>query len=264
MVKIIGVVSLKGGVGKTSVVTALGAAFADLGKKVLLVDGNLSSPTLGLHLNIVDPDTTLHHVLSRNANIGDSIHQFENFDVIPSSVFHKIEVSPLKLKDNLKPLKRKYDVILIDSSPSLNQETLGVMLASDGILVVTTPDHPTLSTTMKAVKLAKQRGIPITGLILNRVYNKSFELSLDEIEKSIHVPVLAVIPHNTHVLEALSELVPSTHHKPNSKGSEEYKKLAATLIGEKYKQPGLKRFFNRVNPKKQDINREVFYESVFK
>ena len=55
MGKTIGIVSLKGGVGKTTTVVSLGAALAEIGKKVLLIDGNLYSPTLGLHLNIIDP-----------------------------------------------------------------------------------------------------------------------------------------------------------------------------------------------------------------
>ena len=53
--KTIGIVALKGGVGKTSVTAALGEAFASLGEKVLLVDGNLSAPNLGLHFNIIEP-----------------------------------------------------------------------------------------------------------------------------------------------------------------------------------------------------------------
>jgi len=62
MGKAIGVISLKGGVGKTSIVVALGAALSELGKKVLLVDGNLSSPNLGLHLNIINPEKTIHDI----------------------------------------------------------------------------------------------------------------------------------------------------------------------------------------------------------
>jgi len=69
-------------------------------------------------------------------------------------------------------LKKRYDVILIDSSPSLNEETLAVILASDELLVVTTPDYPTLGMTMKSVKIARQRGTPISGLIINKVYKK--------------------------------------------------------------------------------------------
>ena len=263
MGRVIGVLSLKGGVGKTSVVVALGDALADFGKKVLLIDANLSAPNLGLHFNTVNPEKTLHDLLDRTANIRDVIQKLEKFDIIPASLFNKKEVAPLNLKNKVKILKRKYDVVLIDSSPSLDEETLAVILASDEILVVTTPDHLTLSATMKAIKRAQQRGTKISGLILNKVYNKNFELSIDDIENTLDVPVMAVIPHDVDVLRALSKFIPSTSHKPRSAGSTEYKKLAAVLIGEKYNPFRVKNFF-RITPKRQEINREIFYKRVFK
>ena len=55
MGKVIGIMSLKGGVGKTSVVGALGVAIARLGKKVLLVDANFNAPNLGVHFNLISP-----------------------------------------------------------------------------------------------------------------------------------------------------------------------------------------------------------------
>ena len=263
MGKTIGVVSLKGGVGKTSVVASLGAALAEFGKKILLIDANLSAPNLGLHLNVLEPETTLHHVLNKEANIGDAIYRLDNFDLIPSSLFQRFQINPLKLKDKIKNLKRKYDITLIDSSPTLNEETLGAMLASDELFVVTTPDYATLSTTLKSIKMARQRGVNINGLILNKVHNKNFELSIDEIEDTIGIPVMAVIPHDINVLKAQADFSPSVFYKPNSEGSEEFRKLAAALIGEKYS-PSIWRDFFRITPKRQDINREIFYKRVFK
>ena len=117
MGKTIGIISLKGGVGKTSSVVSLGSAIADHGKKVLLVDANFSAPNLGLHLDILEPEVTLHHVLNRDFNVKDSIHKLDNFDVIPSAVFKNFNINPFDLRDKLKHLKRTYDFILIDSSP---------------------------------------------------------------------------------------------------------------------------------------------------
>ena len=263
MGKVVGIVSLKGGVGKTSSVVALGAALSNLGKSVLLIDGNLSAPNLGLHLDLIEPEKTLHHVLNDEVPISDAIYESNGFDVIPSSVFNSGEVSPLKLKSKLRSLKDKYDIILIDSSPSLDSETLAVMLASDEILVVTTPDYSTLSMTLKASNLAKKRGTPITGLILNKVYNKNFELSLDDIEKTSSVPVMAVVPHDSNIMKSQSRFVPSVYYSPRSKGSHEYMKLAALLSGEKYRPNNVYEFFSRITPSRQEINREIFYEGLF-
>jgi MinD-like ATPase involved in chromosome partitioning or flagellar assembly len=263
MGKIIGVVSLKGGVGKTSTVVELGAAIAGFGKKVLLVDGNLSSPNLGLRFGIVDPEKTLHHVLQRSAHARDAVYELsENVHLMPSSLFFRGEVNAFKLKEHLRMLRRGYDYIIIDSSPSLDSETLAVMLASDNILVVTTPDHVTLGTTIKAVKRAKQRGAPIGGLVLNKVHDKDFELSLPEIEDVLEIPVLAVVRHNLDMLGAVAGFTSLVDTVPNSNESHEFKKLAATLIGEKYKPKRLKNLFH-FNPKREEINREIYYERVF-
>ncbi|MBU4069453.1 MAG: AAA family ATPase [Nanoarchaeota archaeon] len=263
MGKVIGVVSLKGGVGKTSSVVALGEAISQFNKKVLLIDANFSAPNLGLHLNIVEPDITLHHVLNGKAHIKDAIYAFGNIDVIPCSIFNRSIINPLLLKNKINSLKKRYDVILIDSAPSLNEETLSVILASDELLLVTTPDHLSISTILKASKLAKQRGALINGLILNKVHKKDFELSLDEIEKTTEIPVMAVIPHDLNILKSLSKFTPCVGFKPKAESSIEYKKLAAVLIGEKYKPFNLRNFV-RITPKRQEINREVFYEGLFK
>ena len=267
MAKTIGVLSLKGGVGKTSSVVALGDALSSLGKNVLLVDANFSAPNLGIHFNVIDPETTLHDVLSQKANVTQAIYKIgEKLHLLPSGIFANNQINLMKLKDKLKSLKKDYDVILIDSSPSLNEETLAAMYASDELIVVTTPDYPTMAATLKAVKMAKERGTPISGLIINKVYGKDFEIPIKEIEDTIGIPVMAVIPNDVNVLKSVSEFTPSTSFKPNSYGSIENKKLAATLVGEKYK-PNMFNdfadFFRKVFPERQDVNRELYYKRVF-
>ncbi len=262
MGKTIGIISIKGGVGKTSTVTALGAALAnEFKQKVLLIDANFSAPNLALHLGFVNPEVTLHHVLNNRANANEAIYETEHgFHIMPGALLYK-KINPHRLKYKIQQLKDDYDVVLIDSSPTLNEEILATMIASDELFVVTTPDHVTLSTTLRAVKLAKQRKTNITGLILNKVYNKNFELSLDEIEKAADCNVLAVLPHEVNILEALSKNIPSTLHK-QSDATVEYKKLAAALIGEEYKDPRLKTMLKGLFGKtpKQEINRGNFRE----
>ena len=89
-------------------------------------------------------------------------------------------------------------------------------------------------------------------------------ISLEDIEKTLEIPVLAVIPYDVNVLKSLSKMKPYTSSKPKSRGSTEYKKLASALIGQKYQQAKLKNFFGKITPKKQEINREVFYKRAFK
>jgi septum site-determining protein MinD len=247
--KVIGVISIKGGVGKTTLVSNLGTALAkQFNKKVLLVDGNITAPNLGLHLGILDSDHTLHDVIYNHAPIRKAIHKSEHgFDVITSSLAPKKSqqgrINPYKLHNRLSQVKQDYDFIIIDSSPNLNEEMLSTMIASDELLVVTSPDYPTLSCTMHAIKVAKERKTAIAGLVLNKVRDKKFELSVDDIENTTGAPVLSVIKDDVKVLEALSKTTPSAVHSPKKDSSIAYNLLAARLAKEDYQDP---RFMSRL------------------
>lgn len=267
--KTIGIISIKGGVGKTSTVSALAASLArNFGKKVLAVDANFSAPNLGLHLGAINPEVTLHHVLSNKADIKESVYETEyGFHFIPGAIIHK-EVNPLKLASKLKPLKKYYDVILIDSSPTLNEEILATMMASDELYVVTTPDYVTLSTTLRAIRLAKERKTPIKGIILNRVYDKDFELSIEDIENASDSNVVAVLPHDVDVLRALSESTPLTLYN-ESKAANEYNRLAGALVKEHFTEKKwtekIKAYLRSIFGKtpKQEINRTLLIEELY-
>jgi len=263
MAKVIGVISIKGGVGKTTTVTNIGAALSEMGQRVLMVDANYSAPNLGLHFGLVKPDAaTIHEVLTNRSSIKSATYEHEaGFHFIPGALIPRASdrIDIFRLRSKLREIKDNYDLILIDSSPTLNAEMLSAMVASDELVVVTTPDYPTLSCTMRAIKLAKQKKTPITGLILNKIRNKKFELSIKDIEETTGVPVLAILPDETEVLAALSETTPVTIFSPKNKVSIEYKKLAASLIGAEFKEKNIwskiKGMFGGIN--KVDINRAV-------
>lgn len=234
--KVIGVIALKGGVGKTTVVSNLGATLVnEFGKKVLIVDANFSTPHLGLHVGLMDPDYTLHSVLNNECSIFDAIYQHEfGFDIIPGQLIPD-EVNPHILRNKLEPLKNKYEIILIDSSPSLDNEILATMAASDELIVISTPDYPTLSSTLHAVNIAKERETPIKGIVLNKVHKKRFELCQKDIYETSEVEVLAALPHTLKVLSATSKMIPVVIFSPKHDISHRYKKLAGSLVGEKYR-----------------------------
>ncbi|MBI2147093.1 AAA family ATPase [Candidatus Woesearchaeota archaeon] len=266
MGKIVGVISIKGGVGKTTTVANLGAVLShEFGQKVLVVDANFSAANLGLHFGLVNPEATLQDVMVDKKRVWEVIYEYwDNFHIIPSHVVPK-KVNPLKLKGKLNLIKDKYDIILIDSSPSLNEEILATMIAADELLVISSPDYPTLSCTIHAVKIAKRQGTPITGIILNKVRNKEFEVSTEDVEAATGTPVIGVLPDDVNLLAALSQTRPAVEHDPYSDAVIEYKKIAAAMAGQSYDDPRftakLRRIFSKDIPK-EEVNRQLLREGL--
>jgi septum site-determining protein MinD len=236
--KVFGIIALKGGVGKTTVVANLGAALAqEFHKRVLLVDANFTTPHLGLHVGMVRPSHTLHNVINNEYPIYEAIYQHPiGFHIIPGSLL-PVDINPITLKEKLEPLREIYDVILIDSSPSLNDEMAATMAASDELIVVSSPDYPTLSSTLYAIKVAAKKNVPIRGVVINKMRNKKFELSPRDMAKAVEIDILATLSDEDKVLEALSEMIPVVAHTPKHEISINYKKLAGSLIDEEYQSP---------------------------
>jgi len=261
-------ISIKGGVGKTTLSASLAETLANkYGKKVLLVDANYSAPNLGLHMDVVAPNATIHDVLSeKNYTLKGAIHKQYGVDVVPGSFLYSREINPLKLKDKIAGAKKGYDFIVLDSSPSLNDEILSTMIASDHLFVVSTPDYPTLSCSMKAAKLAKQRNKPIDGIIINKVSDPAYEITLEEIQESTGIPVIGRVRQDKSVNRALFFRKPATLYSKRSRFSREVNRIASTLAGEKEKNSSFGKFLG--SPKRERVNREVmredFYKSAFR
>ncbi|RME54883.1 hypothetical protein D6777_02300 [Candidatus Woesearchaeota archaeon] len=263
--KIIGIVSIKGGVGKTSCTANLGAALAtEFNKDVLMIDANFSAPNLGIHVGVIEPDITIHDVMKGKTKVKDAIINHEHgFDIIPASLLYK-KIDHNKLKQKIQHLKKSYDFILIDSSPNMKDEMIATILAADEILIITSPDYPTLSTTLMAVKLANQKNTPVIGIIVNRVKKRRYELTVDEIERTVEIPVLGVLPEDTNVAKSIAETVPVILYQPKSKAAVEFKKIAACIAGEEFKDP---RLWHRVKAKfkqkpKEEVNRVLYKNGI--
>src|SRR3989338_1069706 len=265
--KIIGFISIKGGVGKTTTVANLGFILAnDFKKKVLVVDGNFSGPNLALHFGFTKPNYTLHDALAGKINLQKAIYEHSSgLHILPASLFaHSVDCS--KFHQYIASLRGHYDLILIDSSPTLNQEMLATIMASDELFVLTTPDYVTLASTMHAIKVARQKRTYISGIILNKVKGKKYELSLESIQDSTKVPIVSVLNDEEKLLEALAQNKPLAHLKPNNDVAVEYKKLAAALIGARYNDKRIRTAVKNLFSKKvsqDEVNRAIVMVSHY-
>jgi chromosome partitioning protein len=145
--RVISMCNQKGGVGKTTTTINLGAALAEYGRKVLLVDfdpqGSLS---VGLGMNPHEMDLTIYNLLmQRDVSIEEVIvpTDIPGMDLLPSNIdlsaaevqlVHEV-AREQTLQRVLQPVIGEYDVILIDCQPSLGLLTVNALTASDGVIV---------------------------------------------------------------------------------------------------------------------------------
>lgn len=216
-------------------------------KKVLAMDTNLSTPSLGLHLNILRPDVTMYDVLKKNFSIEQAIcHYNNNLDVIPASMtIETSDKNPATMEEKIRRITDHYDIllsqvvhdydlILLDSAPGFSIEALAAMQVADGVMLVTNLEYPALSSAIKAVEYAKILRVPMMGVVLNMATWASFEPTKKDVEKALGVNVAQVVPMDLKIRESIAMRKPIVAYSPNRPASIAFKKLAASLIEEKY------------------------------
>ena len=242
---VISLIALKGGVGKTTCTVSLGSSLAyTFNKKVLLIDANLSAPSLGFYFNIIKPQHTLQDVLQKKIRVEQAIHEHDkNLHLIPAALSQNKITHIQTLKQTIMRIKKYYDIILIDSAPSLGQELLATLTASNTAYIVTTPDVPSLSTTLRLMQFMKKKQTLIGGIIINKTKKAQYELTKQEIEKTTDALITTTIPYDTRIEIAMHYAKPIHALYPQSPAAIAYNCLAAHILDEEYTDP---RIFSRI------------------
>lgn len=237
MGKLIVISSGKGGVGKTTTSVNLASALSKQGKNVILVDGNLTTPNVGLHLGLTKFPVTLNDVLKGEAILTDSIYIHPlGFKLVPGSLSIRSfsEINSRKLKKLFDDLREMCDFVIVDSAAGLGNESISVLKNADEIIIVTNPELPAVTDAFKIVTLAKEIGIPVKGVVLNRVRKDSFDLGFRAIESLLETPITSVIEDDKTMREAVYKKRPITHIKPKSRTSAQYHHLARRVTSGDY------------------------------
>jgi cell division ATPase MinD len=232
MARIIAIGSAKGGVGKTTMCANLATSLAQLGQNVIVIDGNLTTSNLGLHLGISMFPITIQDVLMKNARVNDAIyHHPLGFRVIPAAVsMDKIMVPESNdMVGVFYKLVDDADFILVDCAAGLGQESLSVVEAADELVIVTNPELPAIIDAFKLSFFADQFNTKNTGVILNKVNRRG--VSAKEVRKFLNLPILGTVPNDRAVSAAMAKRVPVVAHRPDSAVAREIGAIAARLVG---------------------------------
>ena len=253
MAKLFVVTSGKGGVGKTTTAVNLGAALNYLNQDVIVVDANLETPNVGLHLGAPIVPVTLNHVLAGKASVGEAIYEHASgTKILPSSLSLKDvrKTGYDNFYDIAKKLKRISDYVIIDSPAGIGEDVSAIINACDEVIVVTNPELPAVTDALKVSKIARELDKEIRGIIIARVKRVKSEMPSANIKEMIEAPIIGVIPEDISVQQALVMKDAVFHTHPRSKAARAYKEIASRLIGKSYvrQQETLEKagFFNRV------------------
>ena len=252
--KIIAVANQKGGVGKTTTTINLGAALAEAGRRVLLVDldpqGNAST---GLGVEQEDRDITTYDLLAGDATLDDAIQEtnLDNLSIIPATTdlssadieLISNEKRSFLLHDALRQIdidRYGFDYILIDCPPSLNILTVNAMVAANSVVVPLQSEFfaleglSQLMLTIRDVRQTANPNLRIEGVALTMYdsrNNLSQQVEMDARDNLGDLVFKTVIPRNVRLSEAPSFALSVLQYDPNSKGSQAYRALADEIIG---------------------------------
>lgn len=250
MAKIIAVVNQKGGVGKSTTVVNLGAALAESGKKVLLLDmdpqGNTTS---GVGLDKQQIAKCIYDTLINNTSLKEIIlnTQIENLDIAPATIRlagAEIEMvsafsREMHLKNALAEIDGQYHYILIDCPPSLGLLTVNSVVAAQELIVPIQCEYYALEglgQLMKTVEMVKRhlnKDLSILGVLLT-MFDPRTNLSgqiVDEVRAHFKEKVFkTVIPRNVKVSEAPSFGQPVLSYDRRCNGAKAYLALAKEVV----------------------------------
>jgi len=249
--RIIAMCNQKGGVGKTTTTINLGAALAEQGRKVLLVDfdpqGSLS---VGLGLNPHEMELSIYNLLiQRDVTIDEIIvpSGVPGMDLLPSNIdlsaaevqlVHEV-AREQTLRRLLQPVVPLYDVILIDCQPSLGLLTVNALTASDGVIVPLECEYfalrgvALLKTTIDKVQERLNPNLTIDG-VLGTMYDGRTLHGREVMERLVQAwgdtVFHTVIRRTVKFSDSTVAGEPITTYASNSAGAEAYRQLAREVL----------------------------------
>lgn len=250
MSKVIAIANQKGGVGKTTTAINLAASMAALEYKTLVVDADpQANSTSGVGLNPKEVETSIYECMVDGIDVAEAITDtdIEYLHILPSHIdlvgaeveMVNIERREERMRDALKKIRKEYDFIIIDCSPSLGLITINALTAADSVIIPVQCEYFALEglgkllNTIKIIQTRLNPKLEIEGILLT-MYDVRLRLSNQVVEEvKTHFKKIVfdtIIPRNIKLSESPSFGVPAIAHDAESKGAISYLNLAKEIM----------------------------------
>ena len=248
--RIYAIAQQKGGVGKSTTTTNLGAALAEMGNRVLLVDldpqGTLS---IGFNLNPHELDNTIYNALiDPSVSLTEVVqNQKPSLDFVPANIdLSGAEVELLNeigreriLKDNLASVEGDYDFVLVDCPPSLGLLTINALTAADNVLIPVQCQYYALRgmqlllRTIEKVKARSNPELTIFGMLptffdMRTAHSKEVLEELKRVYKDLVIDIPIKVRVSLADAGAQGETI--LEYDPKSDVAEAYRDLAKEVV----------------------------------
>ncbi|WP_138005398.1 MinD/ParA family ATP-binding protein [Halalkalirubrum salinum] len=228
---VIAIAGAKGGVGKTTTALNLGAALANAGERVAVVELDLAMANVVDFLKI-DPQTTIHDVLSGTATVSQAVSRVPpGVDVIPADTslddFNAVNVATIA--PVIRALRPKYDFVLIDTAAGVSPETIYPLRLADEVIVVSTPRVAAVRDTKKTIELANRVNGTVAGVIFNRSGTGNAPPP-DRLASFLDTELLGAVPDDPAVADAQDRSEPIVIYRPDSPAAAAFSSIADSLI----------------------------------
>jgi chromosome partitioning protein len=249
--RILAIANQKGGVGKTTTAVNMGAAIAELGYRVLIIDLDpQGNATTGLGINGRNLDSSVYDVILREAPIEDCIEptSLRNLFVVPATIDlagAEIELVPLfsrelRLRRALEKVHDDFDFVIIDCPPSLGLLTVNGLAAATEVVVPIQCEYYALEglgqllRNVNLVQGSLNPALEVSAIVLT-MYDARTKLAdqvaLDVRQHFGDKVCRNVVPRTVRLSEAPSYGQPIILFDPSSRGALAYRELAKEVSG---------------------------------
>jgi len=229
-VKVYCVTSGKGGVGKTNLSVNIGLSLQNMGKKVLLIDGDLGLANIDVVTGLY-PKYNLFHILTAGKSIQDIILSGPNgISILPgaSGLYELANITSSELEvliNSFNSITDAFDIVIIDTGAGISKNVLSFIQSAHEVIVVTTPEPSSVTDAYAIIKLAYKHCDKI-NLIVNKVDNyMEAKFTMEKLAKAakkflnIDINYLGFVLDDKSVTKANMEQTPFIIKYPNGLAS---------------------------------------------